>query len=114
QVGRRLLLDEFELAKTAVAGDAEANIGPIMINDDPRITFRSPYEFIYARYDRTQHLQNLYFKSDDLSHPFRSVVRLSLVMDILKTPMYLGGAGLKVDQLQFEGKIEALFPKHCE
>ena len=58
--------------------------------------------------------QNLYLKSDDLWHPFRSVVRLSLVVDILKTPMYLGGAGLKVDRLQFEGKIEALFPKHCK
>lgn len=36
------------------------------------------------------------------------------MVDILKTPMYLGGAGLKVDRLYFEGKIEALFPKHCK
>lgn len=57
QVRRRLLLNEFELAKAAVAGDPEANIAPIRINDDPNISFRSPYEFIYARYDRTQHLQ---------------------------------------------------------
>ena len=57
QVQRRLLLDEFELAKAAAAGDPEANIAPIMINDDPDISFRSPYEFIYARYDRAQNLQ---------------------------------------------------------
>lgn len=58
--------------------------------------------------------QNLYFKNDGVWHPFRSVVRLSVVVDILKTPMCLGGAGLKVDRLQLEGKILALFPKHCK
>lgn len=57
QVHRRLLLNESELAKTAAAGDAEASIAPISINDDPDISFRSPYEFIYARYDRSRHLQ---------------------------------------------------------
>lgn len=57
QVDRRMLLDRFQLAEAAAAGDPEANIAPIMINNDPDITFRSPYEFIYARYDRKQSLQ---------------------------------------------------------
>eukprot|EP00904_Undaria_pinnatifida_P001459 jgi/Undpi1/11313/HiC_scaffold_30.g13611.m1 len=108
----RLMQFADQLEKAASAGDPEAGICPIMINDDPDITFRSPYEYIYARYDRKQSLQNLYFKSDGVWHPFRSSVRLSIVVDILKTPMCLGGAGLKVDRLQLEGKILALFPKH--
>lgn len=49
-----------------------------------------------------------------MRHPFRSVVRLSVVVDILKTPMRLGGAGLKVDKMKLDGKILALFPKHCK
>ncbi|CAM9560241.1 unnamed protein product, partial [Laminaria digitata] len=112
QVDRKMLLDRFQLAEAASAGDPEAGIAPIMINNDPDITFRSPYEYIYARYDRNKNLQNLYFKNEGVWHPFRSVVRLSIVVDILKTPMCLGGAGLKVDRLQLEGKILALFPKH--
>lgn len=47
-------------------------------------------------------------------HPFRSVVRLSVVIDILKAPMRLGGAGLKVDKMKLDGEILALFPKHCK
>lgn len=49
-----------------------------------------------------------------MRHPFRSVVRLSVVVDILKTPMRLGGAGLKVDKMKLDGKILTLFPKHCK
>ena len=52
-----MLLDRSQLEKAASAGDPEAGICPIMINDDPDITFRSPYEYIYARYDRKQSLQ---------------------------------------------------------
>lgn len=47
-------------------------------------------------------------------HPFHAVVRMSIVIDILKAPMRLGGAGLKVDKMKHEGKILALFPKHCK
>lgn len=54
---RNMLLDRFQLAEAASAGDPEANIAPIMINNDPDITFRSPYEYIYARYDRKETLQ---------------------------------------------------------
>lgn len=57
QVNRRVLLDRFQLAEAALAGDPEASIAPIKINNDPNITFRSPYEFIYARYDRRPELQ---------------------------------------------------------
>lgn len=57
QVDRRMLLDRFQLAEAASAGDPEANIAPIMINNDPDITFRSPFEYIYARYDRNENLQ---------------------------------------------------------
>lgn len=59
-------------------------------------------------------IQELYYKADDMSHPFRTVVRLSIVIDILKTPMRLGGAGLKVDRMKLEGEILAFFPKHCK
>lgn len=47
-------------------------------------------------------------------HPFKSVVRLSINIDILKAPMCLGGAGLPVDKLKLQGKIVACFPKHCK
>ncbi|CAN0077413.1 unnamed protein product [Scytosiphon promiscuus] len=112
QVNRRLLLDRFQLSEAAAGGDAEASIAPIKINNDPNISFRSPFECIYARYDRRPDLQHLYYKSDGMWHPFRAVVRLSINIDILKAPMCLGGAGLPVDKLKLEGKILALFPKH--
>lgn len=52
-----MLLDRFQLSEAAAAGDAEASIAPIKINNDPDITFRSPFEYIYARYDRRPDLQ---------------------------------------------------------
>lgn len=52
-----MLLDRFQLAEAAAEGDPEASIAPIMINSDPDISHRSPYEFIYARYDRGPRLQ---------------------------------------------------------
>ncbi|CAM9546066.1 unnamed protein product, partial [Ectocarpus sp. 8 AP-2014] len=107
-----MLLDRFQLSEAAAAGDPEAKIAPIKINSDPSISFRSPYEYIYARYDRRPDLQHLYYKSDGMWHPFRAVVRLSISIDILKAPMCLGGAGLPVDKLKLQGKILALFPKH--
>ncbi|CAM9964474.1 unnamed protein product, partial [Ectocarpus fasciculatus] len=112
QVNRKMLLDRFQLSEAASAGDPEAKIAPIKINNDPDITFRSPYEYIYARYDRRPDLQHLYYKSDGMWHPFRAVVRLSINIDILKAPMCLGGAGLPVDKLKLQGNILALFPKH--
>ena len=57
QINRKMLLDRFQLAEVAAAGDPEANIAPININNDPNITFRSPFEYIYARYDRRPDLQ---------------------------------------------------------
>lgn len=52
-----MLLDQLELTEAAAAGDPEASIGPIEINSDPTISWRSPYEFIYAKYDRRPALQ---------------------------------------------------------
>lgn len=52
-----MLLDRFQLSEAAAAGDSEAKIAPIKINNDPDITFRSPFEYIYARYDRRPDLQ---------------------------------------------------------
>lgn len=57
QVDRKMLLDRFQLSEAAAAGDPEAKIAPIKINNDPDITFRSPFEYIYARYDRRSDLQ---------------------------------------------------------
>lgn len=59
-----MLLDRFQLAKTAAAGDPEANILPIVINTNPEISFRTPYESIYARYDRRSDLQVLFMCRD--------------------------------------------------
>ena len=52
-----MLLNEKDLEEVAKAGDPNSSIAPIEINSDPEITFRSPYEFIYARYDRRPELQ---------------------------------------------------------
>lgn len=48
-----------------------------------------------------------------MSHPFRPVVRLGLVVDILKAPLRSGGAGLQLDTMKMEKDVEAFFPKHC-
>lgn len=49
-----------------------------------------------------------------MSHPFRSIVRLSITMDILEAPMRMGGAGLKPEKMKLDKEIIAFFPKHCE
>lgn len=56
--------------------------------------------------------QGLYYKSESMSHPFRSIVRLGLVVDILKAPLHSGGAGLKLDTMKIDKEIAAFFPKH--
>lgn len=55
-----MLLDSEKLESVAAAGDPEANIAPITINHDPEITYRKPYEFIYAKYHRRPELQVLW------------------------------------------------------
>ncbi|CAM9527235.1 unnamed protein product, partial [Discosporangium mesarthrocarpum] len=112
QVDRKILLDRSEVEKAATAGNPEAGIMPIEINNDTGITSMSPYEFIYAKYDRDPCVKHLYACARGVHHPFRTTVRLSLIVDILKAPTRVGGAGLMVDKLKIKGAILAFFPKH--
>lgn len=57
QVNRKLLLDRDQLERAAQAGDPEATIAPLRINDDSSLSLLSPYEYIYARYDKSPKLQ---------------------------------------------------------
>lgn len=56
--------------------------------------------------------KSLYYKADGMWYPFRcSVVRLSILVDILNALLPLGGAGLKSETIKLD---VGLFHRHCE
>lgn len=57
QVKCKMLLDKDRLSEAAAAGDPKASIAPIEVNNDPEISFRSPFEYIYTRYDQRPETQ---------------------------------------------------------
>lgn len=57
QVNRKVLLDQDRLNASAKGGDLDALIAPVKINVDRDVSFRSPYEYIYSRYNRRECLQ---------------------------------------------------------
>ncbi len=66
----KLLLDRHRLEIAAKAGNSEKNIGPIEIRHNPEESNLTPYEMIYMKY-RDHVPEDLYWRPEDLSHPFR-------------------------------------------
>eukprot|EP01039_Chlorochromonas_danica_P003789 gene3789-4139_t len=96
-------------------------VKPVEINDATMYTPFSPYNYIFAKYE-TGIDQDLYadFETpqnksahyDATNPPFNKYVRLKLINYILRAPVRLGGAGLKLNKLLFKKKMLAFYPLH--
>lgn len=80
--GMRMLCDMQKLAVYANKNDLKINDG-FDVNGDKFCPSYTPYESIYAEYTDVVP-ENLYWRPNDLSHPFRSSVRLALLLNIIE------------------------------
>lgn len=112
-INYKMFLDDAALERHAKEGDPEKKVAPVEISHDPNITWRRPYEFIYGKYDTDESLQDLYWKPDGMTHPFRDIVRLKLINLMLQAPQSEGGCGLALRKLVVKDKhILAFYPLH--
>ena len=90
-----MLLDAEKLKEAAERGDAEAGIAPIDITHDPEVTPLLPHEHIYAKY-RTEIPEELYWRPEGMSHPFRESVRLKLIQSMIEAKPKDGSHNIKI------------------
>jgi len=112
----KLKLDHDELRKAATDGESlkEHNIEPINIKDVKNLSPRSPYEYIYGKYDMDERLQKIYSRYGPKRIPFRSADRLKLIMDVIETKMSSKppGCGIDLNKHLEEEAIIAFYPLH--
>jgi hypothetical protein len=129
-----MLCDIQTLAAYANKNDLKINDG-VDVNGDKYCPSFTPYESIYAEYTDAVP-ENLYWRPNDLSHPFRSSVRLALLLHIIEQaiqtdegssiffkclssffdfnhiPFPLGIPATRVDDLLKLEEIKAFYPLH--
>jgi len=114
-INRKVLLNQSEAKRIMEAGDPKFGIEPVTLPHDPTFSKITPYEFIHAKYD-TQVPQTLYApdKNDPLEpyidHPFRSTLRLQLILSILAARKKEGGAEFDPKILLAHKEIAAIYP----
>lgn len=91
----KMLLNEEKLKQTLEAGNEEFNIAPVSVPHDPTETEIRPYEYITGRF-RNEVNEDLYWRPDDITHPFRESIRLKLTQIIIELPPPCGGGSIKV------------------
>lgn len=91
----KLLLNEDKLQSVLEAGNAEKNIAPLSVPHDPSETEFRPYEYITGRF-RCEVDKDLYWRPEDISHPFRESVRLKLTQIMIELPPPGGGGTIQV------------------
>jgi hypothetical protein len=106
----KMLLNEEKLKAALEAGNEEKNIAPVSIAHDPNETEFRPCEFINGRF-RNEVDRDLYWRPDDISHPFRESVRLKLTLIMIELPPP-GGGSIKVrcEWPEWEGKTVLSLP----
>jgi hypothetical protein len=95
----KMLLDEKTLQETAHAGNPDKQIAPIDILHDPEESFIRPYEMIYAKY-RDELSEELYWRPDRITHPFRESVRLKLTQILIESKPADGSHPIKLRRVQ--------------
>ena len=90
-----MLLDEEKLRKVAEAGNDSLNIAPINISHEPEETEIRPHEYITGSY-RKEIDEDMYWRPDDITHPFRESIRLKLTLIIIEMPPPCGTGSIKV------------------
>jgi hypothetical protein len=105
-----LKLDSNELKRVLEAGDPEAKIKPIKINDSPEFCSFTPYEHMYGRYEKSLN-QNVYFKAED-GTPFSRITRVKLVYYLLQSRVSMGGLNFNLSRMVKKKWLLAVFPMH--
>lgn len=100
--------DRAEVA--ALAGIPSKGIKGFQIQKRPEMTKLSPYEHIYGPYDSREEIDRLFVRQDELEHPFSSVHRIKLILELIEHRLY--GAGLRWHYLLQQKKLKAFFPLH--
>lgn len=69
------------------------------------------YEYMYGTYNNDEPnqkpIQHLFEKAPGRDHPFRSTDKIKLLMSMVESPTYKGGAGINID-LSLEAKAECV------
>ena len=81
--GSRLLLDHDRAQSKAYDGDEEALVDPFVIPHVPEVSRYEPFDHIYVEYSDSPELQELFYRPEGMSHPFRKTMRVKMLMDIL-------------------------------
>jgi len=115
ETGFDMELDPDEIKKALQKGKKNKNtnrydIFPTEINDDPKYSTFSPYEFIFGKFDSDID-ENIYLHPDGKS-PFTKLVRLKLLYFILKAPKNKNGCFIEINKLKLTKKITSIFPLH--
>jgi len=108
----RMLLDSENTKTKLLEGDPANGIESINILHDDMITKIEPFEYIYARYLNDSNMQSIYWKPQEMAHPFRSNIRLRLLLRLIQGDKLIGGAGLHLKNLVQHGILKDFFPIH--
>jgi len=85
-------------------------IYPSEINDDPKYSSYSPYEFIFGQY--SDDIDEKIYLHPDGKSPFTKLVRLKLLYSLLEAPKNKNGCFIEFSKLKYTGKINSIFPLH--
>ena len=91
----KMLLNEEKLQHILETGNEELSIAPVSVPHEPAETEIRPYQYITGRF-RNEVAEDLYWRPDDITHPFRESIRLKLTLIILELPPPCGGGSIKV------------------
>jgi hypothetical protein len=107
----RMLLDPKHLKLLAEQGDTENGIQPIQILHDSAQSRLWPYDYIYAPYEQN-FSESLYWKREDMTHPFRSSVRFKIIQAMISSKPPDGSYPIKIRSHVLKKNIVAFYPLH--
>ena len=107
----KLLMDPTFLQEYAKRGDPEHGIGPINMLHDEAQSQLWPFDMIYLRYQRDIR-EEFYWKREDMQHPFRSSIRIRLVMTMVTAKPPDGSQPIKIRPHIRKKNIAAFYPLH--
>jgi hypothetical protein len=105
-----MLLNPEKLKETAEAGDAERNIGKIVLEQGGADNYL-PYEYIYAPY--RDESEAIFEHGEGEEHPFTELTRNQLCKMMIEERPDDGSEPFKIRRYLKSGDIKAFFPLHA-
>jgi hypothetical protein len=107
-----MLLDPTITEKIALKGDSDYSILPLILNFNPSESLIRPFDYIYSSYRTDFDLQQIFWKPETSSHPFRRSIRLKLMQRIMLETNKDGKPTIDLDKLLMDGVISSYYPIH--